>query len=144
MKAKLLFYTLWNIGRLEEKLQKFENDGFRLNRIVGSYFFEFAESTPKDCKYVITYDLAKDNKKTMYECEQRLLSECSAIRVALKQAGINVFGIVGNNCDLSSLFEYRKAYFRYIFRRNALISLIFVAVNIFYCLGLLHKIEFGS
>ena len=111
---------------------------------MGSYFFEFAESALKDCKYVITYDSASDNQKTMYECEQRLLSECSAIRVALKQAGINVFGIVGNNCDLSSLFEYRKAYFRYMFRRNALISLIFVAVNIFYCLGLLHKVEFGS
>ena len=138
-KKKFKYYPLWNVDKLEDFLSASEENGWRLSCIKFSCIFYFTECKSKDADYVITYDMAKDNRPGMYEYEQELLSKYSAQRIPSKSTGYCVFRITGQNRDFKDLKDYRKNYLQHVIFQYMLISLIFLITGLFVLIASIYQ-----
>lgn len=133
------YYPLWKFHELEDFLSASELEGRKLNCIKFSCVFYFTECKSKDVDYVITYDMAKDNRPGMYKYEQELLSKYSAQRIPSKSTGYCVFRITGQNRDFKDLKNYRKKYFQHVMFQYMLISLIFLITGLLLLIASIYQ-----
>lgn len=117
-----MFFPLWKIEKLENKLNEMEEQGYRLDCIKYSYWFYFKKATPKSTDYILTYNMPRDNQPGMYIYERKLLSEHSAS--VIKSSKYNVFRITGENRDFNDLIGYRSEYFQHVYFQFMLASLL--------------------
>ena len=108
---KFLFYSLWRAEKLEERLRRFEAEGWPVHHVTCSCFFEFVKTKPKDTAYILLYDMPRDRTAGMYEYEHKLLSECAANAISTRFTGYDLFRITGENRRFDELKTYRKKYF---------------------------------
>ncbi len=125
---KFIFFPLWKIDKLENKLNEMEKRGYRLDYIKYAYWFYFKESKPKDSDYIITYTMYNDNHPGMYECGHQLLSEYSANEIQTIQTKYNVYRITGENRDFKNLIAYRDKYFQCVYFKNMLGVLLLLLI----------------
>lgn len=133
------YYSLWKINELEDFLSASELEGWKLSGIKFPCIFYFTECESKAADYVITYNMAKDNRPDMYEYEQELLSKYSAQRIPAKGAGYSVFRITGQNRDFKDLKNYRKKYFQHVMFQYMLISLIFLITGLLLLIASIYQ-----
>lgn len=127
---KFMFFPLWKINKLENKLNEMEKQGYRLDYIKYAYWFYFKESKSKNSDYIITYTMPKDNHSGMYEYGYELLSEYSANEIKSTQTIYNVYRITGENRDFKDLIAYRDKYFQRVYFQYMIISLFFLLISI--------------
>lgn len=138
-KKKFKYYPLWNVEKLEDFLSVSEENGWKLSCIKFSCIFYFTECKSKAADYVITYNMAKDNRPGMYEYERELLSKYSAQRIPAKGVGYSVFRITGQNRDFKDLKNYRKTYFKHVMFQYMLISSIFLITGWFVLIASIYQ-----
>lgn len=127
---KFLFYSLWRAEKLEERLRRFEAEGWRVHLVTCSCFFEFVKTKPKDTAYTLLYDMPRDRTAGMYEYEHKLLSECAANAISTCFTGYDLLRITGENRRFDDLKTYRKKYFRHVLRQRVCISFGFFVLSL--------------
>lgn len=122
---KFFFCPLWKIEKLEEKLSKLEQMGWRLDRLSPFNCFHFVESSAKDTSYFFTYKLIKENG--MADIEHCLKSKHSANPVrgtpgASILHSVYVYRIVAC-ADLEKPRFYRNIYLQHLVCQKILLGL---------------------
>ena len=122
---KFFFFPLWRIEKLEEKLSKLEQKGWRLDRLSPFNCFHFVEAAAKDTSYFFTYKLIKENG--MADIEHFLKSKHSANPVPGTPAAsihhsVYVYRIV--SCvDLEKPRFYRNIYLQHLVCQKILLGM---------------------
>lgn len=65
---KLIWFPIWKIDELENKLSEYEEEGYRVSEIKYSYFYYFKKVEPKKTNYYISYVMTRD--ESMFACER--------------------------------------------------------------------------
>lgn len=144
MIKKFIFFPIWKIDKLENKLNEMEKQGYRLDYIKYSYWFYFKKTNPQNSNYIITYDMAKDNRPGMYEYRHQLLSEYSANKILTKYTKFNIFRVTGQNRNFRKLITYRDKYFQHVYFQYFIASFIMFSILFPLIIIVLHNLEIIS
>ena len=144
MIKKFIFFPIWKIDKLENKLNEMEKQGYRLDYIKYSYWFYFKKTNPQNSNYIITYDMAKDNRPGMYEYRHQLLSEYSANKILTKYTKFNIFRVTGQNKNFKKLITYRDKYFQHVYFQYFIASFIMFSILFPLIIIVLHNLEIIS
>lgn len=79
---KYIFFTLWNIEKLERMLHEYEQNGLRLESVSFNYQFRFEKSAEKEMQYFLSYKSFRG--ASMGNCDNALLSKHKANPVKSK------------------------------------------------------------
>lgn len=140
---KFMFFPIWKMETVEQWLQNMEKEGKRLTDVHFNYWFYFTESKRKNCKYIITYNMAKGPEADMYEYEHSLLSDYNANEIKVQSTtGCNCYRITCETDDMDpfwdSLYLYRNQYLKHVtlqYSKMAFFMAVpasFVAINILF------------
>lgn len=126
---KYIHFSLWNIEEIEMVLRDMELQGYRLVGVKSSHWFYFKKSAPKDAKYIITYNLARDNRKGMHEWQGKLLSEYNAQEIPCMNCDYHLYRIT-KAAELMDFENERCEYIKHaIFQHLLMISLFIIAAS---------------
>lgn len=125
-----MFFPIWEIEKIEEKLKKMEQDGKRLKSVMFSYCFYFEEAKPKNATYVITYNMANDNRPDMYSLESLLLSRYPANRIKTTFTGYNIFRVTEKKVEDDELTG-RKKYIKHVMFQYLFIAIFCFIIGVF-------------
>ncbi|HAY73090.1 MAG TPA: hypothetical protein DCY31_04420 [Ruminococcaceae bacterium] len=67
---KFIFFPLWRLDELENKLSEMERSGYRLVKVSFLFWFTFVESKSKDMRYYMPITVWRD--RSMYECDHAI------------------------------------------------------------------------
>lgn len=112
--------------KIEQKLSDYEKSGLRLIGAKWRYFFEFKEATPKKSKYIFTYELPKENKMTMTECEYDLRREYGANEIPSKHMSVSIYRITNETKDIEEIKNKAKNYYVRCFQMYILLCLFYL------------------
>ena len=131
---RFIFFPMWNYRALEARLLLFEEQGWRLEKILFSYIFVFKKSKPKKVDYVFYNWMAKDGRRDlsqmMIDYELKMLSVHNATRIRTKSTYYHVYRITNQNSNLSEYKAFRSEYFNHVLFQYLLISSYFPIVGI--------------
>ena len=77
---KLLLYPLWNLRKLEERLEDLEQNGWRLSAVGFYHLFCFEKAQSKKARYFITCNVPRE--LTMGDAHNTLLREARSNVIA--------------------------------------------------------------
>lgn len=73
---KWLLYPMWNLRKLEEKLENLEQNGWRLSAVQRFRLFCFEKAQPKKVRYFVTCNVPRE--LTMGDVHETLLREANS------------------------------------------------------------------
>ena len=129
MKRMILFFSLWNIEKLEQKLKKAEQDGYRIVKVRCSYWFVFKRSEPKDVNFFLSIKSFKG--KGMGFCDYALISEHCANEINEKLCYYSLYRTAQSQNMLKLVSEMRMDYIRKLLLEKSLTAFALSVVLIF-------------
>ena len=123
---RFFFYPLWEIDKLEKRLQDYESVGWRLSKISFPFIFGFERESPRESRYFTTYDLMGDYVDSLFDTEQELLSHYSANKIEKNSMFCNIFRITCSKTISGEIIQSRNRYFLSVLRHRLFYSLAFL------------------
>ena len=113
---KFIFYTIWNLQKVECRLENYEKEGWRLVDVHHMYWFEFKRSKKRQVKFFLLPSINKGDLFTI-DFEEHIKGAFGAHEInENKNALIYVFEIVNTYNDRTKLYEKRWYYMNYQFK----------------------------
>ena len=140
--VKRFFAPIWKCDEIEVKLERLENDGWRLEKISGFRKFKFVKVSPKATKYFFTYSFVKESG--MIQTEQLLKRKYKATEISgnfiegLKTTSVSR---ITREADLLQRKVYRNIYLRHLVLQYILIGLMFASISV---AGIILSCVFGE
>lgn len=123
------FFPQWKYGEVESWLSNMEQSGYRLSNIVCFWFFEFAETNPRNTRYIFLYDLNREI--AMYDCEHELKMN-GATQIATDDITTTmVYRITNPNYVFDDIIQFRQRYLEHVFVRKMHYSVILMFPTLF-------------
>ena len=117
---KFIFFPLWKIEKTESILEEMEKSGYRLTRVVFSYWFYFQKAIPKDNKYFFAY---KAFRGKIIPFDYFLLSNHNANIVKNVYSYYSVYRTKATKEELKLLYDVRLEYIKEVLLENFLVWL---------------------
>lgn len=120
---KFMFFPLWNIEKLEIKLNEMEHQGYRLDYIKYDYWFHFKNANPKKANYFLSYRNYKSGE--LIGLDNSLLSEHKAQLIKETACFYKMFRMLEPKENLKLLYGVRADFVKEQCLKNfiAIISL---------------------
>ena len=118
---KFIFFPLWKIEKTEHTLAEMEKSGYRLTRVMFSYWFYFQKASPKDIRYFFEY---KSFRGKTIPFDYFLLSNHNANIVKNVYCYYSVFRTKATKEEMKLLYDVRLEYIKGVLLENFLISLV--------------------
>lgn len=116
---KRIFFPIWDMEKMETKLEEMEQQGWRLDDLFGMHGFEFTSAQPKQTQYILTYQITRG--PWMYDLEYEIKSKLNANIIGKEfhvMRQIKVFRIT-QPCDLQEARQWRNQEMCRMMRFNA-------------------------
>ena len=104
---KFIFFPLWKIEKTEHTLAEMEKSGYRLTRVMFSYWFYFQKASPKDIRYFFEY---KSFRGKTIPFDYFLLSNHNANIVKNVYCYYSVFRTKATKEEMKLLYDVRLEY----------------------------------
>lgn len=109
---KILFYTMAGYKNVEKKLCVFEEDGYRVDRVMLNYFFHFKKAPPKRTSYFLTHHFLKEYD--LQYLEKELSQNYNANPVCCSYSRVNLWRICSQFEKKEQFEEARRKYFIHV------------------------------
>lgn len=127
----------WKYERLESILSEYEQNGYRVKKIVGRSLFYFEKSTPAATTYLITYTFMRDSGMKDWDWE---ILHNNGLEVSTSYLSTEkYYRLPKGKYDMHEFLQCRTRYLRYVFCQKMLIGLI-ISVSGWMYLHTLHNI----
>ena len=128
---KFRFYHQWQYEETEAYLSDMEAQGYRLEKVICSFFMKFKKAKPKSSQYYFHYHFIKDQQHTHFEILNRIKGMLNGHRVCgMRLFEADVFRICNENADLNEIRAFRDHYLVRAFKQKIGISTFFFIVSI--------------
>lgn len=143
---KFKFYHQWQYEKAEQYLSDMETQGYRLEKVVCSFFMKFKKAQPKATQYYFFYSFIKDLDQKHFHILQELKSKFSGNLVCGKRLfESTVYRICDADADLRELRTTRDGYLKRAFCLKILIATLFLLPCVLlWMFGQLTPLDFGS
>lgn len=133
-KQKFIFFTFWNMEKVEKILNEQEQNGYRFVKSRFRYFFTFQKSTPRKVQYVFTYIFLKDTWPIL---DWQILLKSDEYRgLSMQQQGyLEIFRITKENVDLQDFYMDRLLYTRRVLIQKTIIAAFMAFVGAYATFG---------
>ena len=126
---KFIYFSLWEIEKLERQLEQMEKKGYRITDIKYSYWFELKKSQAKEMNYFLSYKSFRG--PSMINCDYALESEHSAHKINGKLSYYTMYRVKGDKNKLSLLYDVRMDYIKRILLEKMITSLCLLLIFLF-------------
>ena len=143
---KFQFYHQWQYEKAERYLSDMEMRGYRLGKVMCSFFMKFKKAQPKTAQYYFFYCFIKDLQQEHFYILQEIKSRFGGNLVCGKRflEGY-VYRICEADADLSEVRALRDNYLKRSFCLKILVALLFLVPCALLCLfGQLTPIDLRS
>lgn len=128
---KFIFFPLWKIDELENKLKEMEKQGYRLDYIKYSYWFYFKEAIPKEMNYFLSYKSIRG--QSMEHCDYAIESEHNGHIINHTYSYYRLYRSTDKNINLKLLYGVRQDYILHkilenIFSTSILFLIFFICI----------------
>ena len=143
---KFKLYHQWQYEKAEQYLSDMETQGYRLEKVVCSFFMKFKKSQPKATQYYFFYSFVKDLQQKHFHILQEIKSRFGGNYVCGKRFfENNVYRICRADADLSEVRELRDNYLKRAFCLKILLAtLFFLPCVLLWLFGQLTPMNFSS
>ncbi len=122
---RFFFYPQWNYRKAEVWLEQMENNGYRLVDVYFFWWFRFVKSSPKQTRYLFTYNFLKETY--MMDIEHALKdakyrAQCIAPN---RLFSVTIFRILNVEADLTEIESLRQKYLKHVVCQKLLLSCFF-------------------
>lgn len=136
---KYIFFTLWNIEKLERMLHEYEQNGLRLESVSFNYQFRFEKFAEKEMQYFLSYKSFRG--ASMGNCDNALLSKHKANPVKSKMCYYSLYRTKETKENLKLLCDVRADYIKRILFEKLLTSAI---LAVLFAVFVFVSLYFGS
>lgn len=128
---KFIFYPIWRVDETENRLQQFEENGFRVDSVTNSYWFTLTKkSNSKEFQYFFVYKSFKGQNMGTYSYS--LENKYGANKVKTKFSYCDVYR-VSMGYDESFMKSARADFIKSIILQNFIINFILFVLGIVIC-----------
>lgn len=134
---KFIFFPLWRLDELEDKLNEMERNGYRLVKVEFPFLFTFVESKPKDMRYYMPITVWRNS--SMYNCAYAITLH-GGHEINCRFCYFSIYRTSTPKDEIAMLYGVRMDYIKSVLLQKILLFLAFALMFLFVIIAGIGKI----